>query len=66
MGYVSACNMCMSVKKDILFRVSTRNKAKSPDKGLVVGVYAHPLGLSSRTPNNMTDLTVRETAKSVP
>jgi hypothetical protein len=39
MGHVSACNMCMSVKKDILWRTSTRNTAKSPDKDLVVGVH---------------------------
>jgi hypothetical protein len=36
---------CMSVKKDILLSVSTRNTAKSPDKDLVVGGYAHPGGL---------------------
>jgi hypothetical protein len=36
--------MCMSVEKDILFRVSTRNTAKSPDRDLVVGVYARPEG----------------------
>jgi len=45
MGHASAGNNGMSVKKDILFRVSTRNAAKSPDKGLVVGVHARPAGL---------------------
>ncbi len=32
----------MSVKKDILLRVRTRNSAKSPDKDLVVGGHARP------------------------
>jgi hypothetical protein len=45
MGLASADNMRMSVKKDILLRASARNAAKSPDKGLVVGVHAHPAGL---------------------
>ena len=45
MGHASAGNMRMSVKKDILLRASTRNAAKSPDKGLVVGVHARPAGL---------------------
>jgi hypothetical protein len=45
MGHTSACNMRMSVKKDILLRASTRNTPKSPDKGLVVGVHALPAGL---------------------
>ena len=45
MGHTSAGNMRMSVKKDILLRASTRNAAKSQDKGLVVGVHARPAGL---------------------
>ena len=44
-GHASAGNMRMSVKKDILLRASTRNAAKSPDKGLVVGEHARPAGL---------------------
>ncbi len=52
--------MRMSVKKDILLSVSTRNAAKSPDKGLVVGVYARPTGLRLlSTSKNMTVLVVR-------
>jgi hypothetical protein len=43
--HTSAGNMCMSVKKDILLRASTRNTAKSPDKGLVVVVHARPARL---------------------
>ena len=38
MGHVSVWNMYMSVKKDILLCVITRNTTKSPDKDLVVGV----------------------------
>jgi len=45
MGHASAGNNRMSVKKDILLRASTRNAAKSPDKGLVVGVHERPAGL---------------------
>ena len=45
MGHGSAWNMCMSVQKDILLCVSTRNSVKSPDRGLVVCVNARPSGL---------------------
>ncbi len=45
MGMTSADNMRMSMKKDILLCVNTRNTVKSPDKGLVVGVHKRPAGL---------------------
>ncbi len=42
MGHVTAYNMCMSVKKDILLCPNTRNTVKSPDKGLEwVCIHVH-------------------------
>jgi hypothetical protein len=38
--------MCISIKKDILLRESTKNAAKSPDKGVVLGLHARPAGIS--------------------